>query len=296
MKASKRISEHDRFKSAIIVSAIWSNRAGSGGTELAMTGYPGAVQLWHWMDEYGTVERIEGGEQGSWRDAVAFLANNDEQSSCIEWNSIEIRGAPRFVGRLLAMAWSDTEALRSVARLLCRFSDDVLGAVDASGRGVWSNDLHATVLGAWARLQDAGLDIDDLPEEMKVLPNGQTGIAAVVDAAIDKALLRQQAEEVRIEELRRALEPWAPAIAEMERRWRLDHPPRRAGGSQYPAVGWLQLRAHVENHILAHGELPSGIKHILATPDAMAGRVADLVVNFDELLGDIARPHAPGRP
>ncbi|GAB3757291.1 hypothetical protein GCM10028796_01200 [Ramlibacter monticola] len=291
MTAPKRISELARFKSAIVVSAVWSNMAGSGATELAMTGsVHGTVDLWSWADDCGPAERMDVGDLGSWRDAVTTLGDCSEMAACIEWDTVEIRGSPRYVGRLLALAWSDDEDGRRAAYLLCKFSDRVLAALDARGRGVWSEGVSAALYRARQRMEELNIEIEDLPDDLDAQPPTSAALHAALEAAIESVQREQEATEAAVSEQRRSHAVWAPMMEELQRRWQRDHPPRRAGGSQYPSVGWIQLRAYVERHILDYEELPSGVHHIGSSPDAMAGRMADLEVNFDELLQGVAAP------
>lgn len=287
------LSKRAKFHNAIVLSAEWSNMAGIGECELAVVLGPRSAQLWHWIDEYGSAERMQVGRLSSWRDAVDALASSEEGSACIVPDKVRVAGTPRYIGQIVAMAWCDSEDDKQAARILCRFPDASLSALDAKRNGIFDAKLQQALANVLARLDEAGFELDDMPDRLEM----SQATPAALDAAINRILgehrrleERAEREQQRREDL---LRPWRLRLDDIEQRWRMRSPPRRyPGGGSLPPVGLRQLIDFAEKHVLEHGALPTGVHTISGHPNPMAGVVAALTVNFDE-LGASDTPFTP---
>ena len=112
--SNEPLSSMQRFADALLVEAEWDSMAGAGACELAFLD----GQLWHWADGQGEAEALLPSSFATWREAVDALASMGDQAAPISARDCLVRGAPEHGARLLAMAWSDQEALRRAARIL----------------------------------------------------------------------------------------------------------------------------------------------------------------------------------
>jgi hypothetical protein len=285
-RSSPALSKRAKFRDAIVVSAEWSNMAGIGACELALVQGPRSAQVWHWMDKYGPAERVPFGRLLSWRDAVHALASSEEHAACIQPAKVKVTGPKRYIGHILAIAWCDGE-VRRTARLLCRLPDRVLASVDSRRNGVFNSELQDALATALVRLDEAMLDLDELPDILDLADAKPATLRKLITKMITEAAaadeLRQEAAESKRQAKESFLMPCRARLDEMERRWRQQHHERRYG--KLPPVGLIQLMGFAEKHIAERGVLPAGVHTIPGKPDTLWGVVAALTMDFDELLG-----------
>ena len=292
---SRPLSKREKFRDDIVLSAEWSNMSGVGECELALVLGPRSAQLWHWIDEYGSAERVPVGRLSSWREAVEALASSDEVSACIVPGKVRVAGTPRYVGQILAMAWCESEDDKHAARILCRFPDPVLAALETKRNGIFDAKLQNALASVLARLKEAEFELDDLPQQFALSEVTPSALAGEINKILgERSRLEDEAEH---EQQRRedTLRPWRSRLENIEQRWRMLSPPRRyPGGGSLPPVGLTQLIDFAEKHVLQHGAIPTGVQTISGQPNPMGGVVAALTVDFDELAACNAPGNADG--
>ena len=183
-KKGRPLSRRPSFKDAIVASAEWMNMAGGGRSELAFSieGKSKTKGLWHWTQECGPAESIL--RTSSWRDACEYLARTEDFSVAVGPSWMVIQGSPRYIGRVLAMAWCDDCETKLAARLLLKLSDEALAALDHGEKGIFGTRLQDALMELIQRMRGNDIDFDSLPAHVGVKKVTPAGIQAALSAAV----------------------------------------------------------------------------------------------------------------
>jgi hypothetical protein len=284
--SAKRLSERSRFKDALILrSDYFANPGVNGEVQLGVLSLKSVIQVWAWAEEYAELIS-EFPAKTPWREIVEHALNNETFMSAVYLNDIQILNDLPPFGRMLGFAITENDEDKACARLLLCLSDDDLLKLETFDGGLYNQDLLSFLTGLSVKLDDEGIDIEDIPT-IKLNPNfNYDDLESAFELAI-KSVLKAQKKfekqlELKVAETAVKLKPFDYKIKLFVDNWTAKHSMSRYPGSS--ATCYMRLGRSMEylrNYILTNNRLPNGKHTIPAGQDCFGSKGTEFELDFD---------------
>ena len=276
-------SKRPEFSEALILSAVYSGSPGSAGhCELAVRWGQDSVQMWEWVDELGLEQRHEWPKSATYLTVVSDALADETIPAAVSLHRIAIIRDRPPLGDLLAFVYADEEPNREIAELLLQLPESVLLRLATERRGLRSRRLIDTLSPIIEKAMEHGVDIDSLDVQLQ---QGGGNLLERLETALRGAIARVALAEYRARQSReQKLRPFRADINRICERWSRGKSWGRypESSTAIPPAGYIRLHSYLEEHVLVHGVLPTGVHEISAGPDGLR-RSAELTIDFDML-------------
>jgi len=278
-------SKRPEFSEALILSAVYAGSPGSNGNcELAVRWHQDSVQLWEWVDDLGLEQRQEWPKSATYVTIVGDVLADEAIPAAVLLHKIAIIRDRPPLGELLAFVYADEEPNRGIAELLLQLPESVLIELATERHGLRARRLIDTLSSVLEKAAELGVDIDSLDVQ---LHQGGGNLLERLEIALRGVIARAALAEYRARQAReQKLRPFRADIKRICERWSRGKPWGRypGGSTAIPPAGYIRLHSYLEQYVLIHGVLPTGVHEIPGGPDGLRTS-AGLTVDFDK-LGD----------
>ena len=287
---SEPLSAQSEFSDALILSAVYSGMPGSSGLgEMAFRWGDTAVELWEWGDTLGVQRRNTWAKGTSYKTIIGELLVDETMPAAVALRDIEITRDRPPLGELLAFAYADDESNRRIAELLLQLPETVLINLATQQGGLRSPAVVETLSRIAEKAWEHGVDIGSLVVRLgestgNLLERLDSAFRGAIATSVFADYRDQSGKEERRREREEKLMPFLDEIQRTCGKWAegksWSHWP--GGGGSIPPAGMVRLRQYVEQYVLIHDAIPSGVHYI---PEGSDGphKATSLTVDFDSL-------------